>query len=89
MFSWHHYCSTRNHGSTRVEQYMDGKMVKFGNTGGTKILKLGKLYFGTFGQAASGRANHFMHGSLCGFRLYTRVLTQKDISMLYNGGACF
>jgi len=89
LHSFNHYCVTQNRKNKRVELYMDGKMVKSGNTAGTSPLALGHFKLGTYSGATGSQGNYFVHGSMCGFRIYTRVLTQKDISMLYDGGACF
>ena len=87
LHSFNHYCSTRK--GRRVELYLDGKMVKSGNTGGPNAIKLGQIYLGTYVGAKNSAGQYFVHGSMCGFRIYDRALPQKDINMLYKGGTCF
>ena len=64
-------------------------MVKSGNTGGTNAIKAGKWYLGTHVSSRNNAGQYFVHGSMCGFRVYDRALQDKDFKQLYAGGACF
>merc|ERR1712000_183598 len=87
LHSWNHYCSARS--GTKVQLFMDGEVIKTGNTGGPNAIKAGKWYLGTHVGARHSSGQYFVHGSMCSFRVYDRALTEKQIKVLYDGGACF
>merc|ERR1712232_452945 len=68
--SWNHYCGLRQGSTSRL--YLDGILIQEGpNYGGSNKLQptawLAGAYNGVAGQSSG---QFFVHGSLCGMRIY-------------------
>lgn len=85
--SWNYYCNLRRSGTS--QNWMDGKLLNQGKGyGGNHGVQPGTWIAGTYNGARKSSGQYFVHGSMCGMRVYDRALDKKEIVSLYNLGPC-
>ena len=87
--NWHHLVYTFGPGQT-FALYQDGVLIQSSVLSGTENTALGELRIGSGldDQNPVGNVAQF-DGKIDEVAFYNRVLTQQEISDLYNGGICY
>lgn len=82
--TWHHIVTTYNSGN--ITLYLDGVLLKTGDTGGSTIRNNDEWPSIGSGKNGASSTNAHFAGDIDEVRIYDRALSQQEVWMLYNIG---
>ncbi len=80
--NWHHLVVTYQSSNNLVKHYRDGSFINSGTTGITPSFTGGYLLVGQHSVLAGNSATYRWRGMMAHMRLYNRVLTESEITVL-------
>jgi len=90
--NWHHiiitYDNSINGGLNGIKFYLDGIQINNSTTNGTYSINNGNIVPFTIGKSRLSN-DQFFKGDIDDIGIWNRVLTQQEITDIYNGNICY
>ena len=82
--NWHHLVVTWNSSNNLVQHYRDGAFTNSGTTNVTPVYNGDYLLVGQHSSLTGNASSYRWRGKMAHMRIYNRVLSSSEVSLLYN-----